>query len=309
MIELPINPKTGRRMLVLRQSDFKQWLTDRRDFYFSVFENLEPVYPKTSVADIGTFVHEAMKAHYLGQTDPTAAIAKLASEQCAAFPLNASELQGHADFARIIMEGYLEWLEEEALDHGLKPLMVEDRITALVGVFQDIEVYVSGAIDLLMQDDFDLIWIFDHKTVDGFKTILATLPVDFQGQTYDFLLRSIGITPMGFKHNQLRRVKRTARSTPPYYNRAEVLFNATQRQTHEWHMQGIAKEIVDAYVTMSTESPEHKASTFHRLFYPFFTRDSSWKSNFLDVSIFTDTDPEAANDMLAAAYKQKESVV
>lgn len=309
MIELKINPETGNHMLILRQSDLKLWMADRRDFYFSVFENLEPIRRKVGVADIGTFVHESMKAHYLNQVNPVAAIAALANIEIEKNPFVADDLMKTADFARIIMEGYLEWIEENAVDHGLVPMKVEERITALIGTFNDIEVYVSGAIDLVLKDWYDMIWIFDHKTVDGFEVIMHTLSDDFQGQTYDFLLQSIGLLPTGFKHNQLRRVKRTPNAYPPFYNRAEIIFNSQQRLAHQWHMEGIAKQIIDSYLAITKVSGDERRSVFHREFYPHFTRDSHWKSNFLELSIATDLDPEMASDLIAGSYKQKESVV
>lgn len=309
MITLPVNPETGQRMLVLRQSDFKQWLTDRRDFYFSVFENLERISHKIGVADIGTFVHAGMQAHYTNR-DPLAAIAKSAMILADQDPFLTKDIMAAADFGRIIMEGYVEWLEEEALDHGLKPCLVEKRFQALVGVFQSIEVYVSGAIDLVVEDPNGLIWTIDHKTLQKFSDILPTLPNDFQGQTYDFLLRAHGIKSVGFIHNQLKRVKRTAKAIPPFYNRTVVHFNDVQRKHHLWHMQGVASDIVRGLTALDEcgEDKELWSQVLHTHFQPFYTKDSSWRSDFLDVSILMDTDPEAAADMLAASYTQKEKV-
>lgn len=309
LVELPINPETGREMLVIRQSDFKLWLTDRRDFYLGVVRNLEPIAHKVGVADIGTLVHHGMQAHYTGK-DPLAAIAYALNDELNKNPFMSKALLDAGEFARVIMDGYVQWLEDEALDHGLKPLRVEERLSALIGVFAGIEVYVSGAIDLVMQDSADLIWIFDHKTLDTFKTILATLPNDFQGQTYDLLLKSAGVSAAGFVHNQLRRSKRTARATGPFYNRTTVHFNDLQRQRHLWHMQGIAEEIVGRIQVLRQLTPGTPVHTeaVHKFFPPMLTKDSSWKSNFLDVSILMDTDPEAAEDMLATMYQQKEKV-
>lgn len=299
-------------MLVLRQSDLKQWMTDRRDFYFGVFENLEPVQQRFSeTATIGTFVHEGMKAHYRqSKTSPIAAIGKAAKEEIKKSPILQNEFIAAADFARIIFEGYQEWLAEEAMDQGFKTLQVEERITMLIGTFYDIEVYVSGQVDLVMQDYDDLIWILDHKTVDKFTTIMATLPVDFQGQTYDALLRSVGIEAVGFKHNQLKRVKRTTRAVPPFYNRESVTFNEQQRKTHMWHLQGIAAEIAGRFVTMEKLDPlsEEFQMAFHFYFQPHFTRDSTWMSRFLDVSIYMDTDPAIGYSMLQSSYQQKAKV-
>lgn len=301
MIDLPINPKTGRRVLVLRQSDLKLWLTDRRDFYFRVFENLEPKERRVGVADIGTYTHEALKAHYLNSMDPIMAIAKLADEQSALFPLLADKLAAAAEFAQIIVTGYFEWLAETGQDHGMRLMNVEDRLTAFIGVYDSIEVYVTGQPDIVMQDDFDMIWIIDHKTVDSFEQITAVLDVDFQGQTYDFILRANGINSVGFRHNQLRRVKRTARAVPPFYNRTEVTFNDHQRRTHGWHLEGMAQEIAHAYQRLTSRN----LMSFHQVCPPNFTKDSTWRSDFLALSKLTDTDPEAAKDLKAAAYMQR----
>lgn len=301
----------GTRKLVLRQSEFKTYMTCGREFYLGAVRNLEPAQRKASVADVGTFVHAGLQAHY-SDIDPLRGVADSISRAIEADPLLAVELTDKGKLAAIMVEGYVEWLEDEAMDHGLKPIAVEERFETFIGSYWGFDVYVTGQVDLVMQDEEQRVWIYDTKTVDQFGGISAILDIDFQGQTYDFQIRNnLALDPAGFVHNQLRRVKRTGTAKPPFYNRQVVNFNPSQRERHVWHLQGLAEEIAKKVAV--AEDLDTSSKLTHTLFRPLPTKDCSWRCDFLKtgrVCPMLDHSPEEAEEMLASPsmFKQKESL-
>ena len=300
----------GNRKLVLRQSDFKTYMTCGREFYLGVVRGLEPAQRRASVADVGTFVHEGLRAHYTGKPIEVA-VAGAIDEAIATDPFLAGELTSAGQLASIMIAGYFEWLEEEAEDHGLTARVVEQRFETYIGTYYGIEVYVSSQIDLVFEDENGGIWIIDHKTVDRFDDISGQLDIDFQGQTYDFAIReNLGLNPLGFVHNQLRRVKRTGTAKPPFYRRQKVRFNAPQRERHLWHLQGLAEEI--ALKVNMVDASADEEQIVHSLFRPLPTRDCSWRCDFMKsgrVCPMLDHEPEGAEEMLQSTmFKQKEIV-
>lgn len=300
----------GNRKLVLRQSDFKTYMTCGREFYLGVVRGLEPAQRKASVADVGTFVHEGLRAHYTAQP-VEAAMAAATNAAIEADPLLVSELTDASKLAHIMVTGYLEWLEVEAPDHGLTAINVEQRFETHVGTYYGVEVYVSSAIDLLFRDDQGGVWVYDHKTVDRFDDISGVLDIDFQGQTYDLAIRrNLDLDPLGFVHNQIRRVKRTGTAKPPFYRRQTVRFNAAQRERHLLHLEGLANEI--ALKVNEVEGLDSSQPLVHRLFRPLPTRDCSWRCDFMKsgrVCPMLDHEPEGAEEMLSSPlFKEKEKV-
>lgn len=302
-MDLEVLPN-GNRKLVLRQSAFKTAMTCGREFYLTYVRNLEPKQEKYSVAEVGTLVHAGLQAHY-SELDFIPAIAKATNEAIEKNPLIAAELQAAAVLAQIMVTGYIEWLEENGKDQGLTPLLIEKRLEAYIGTFNGVEVYINGAIDLLLKDHLGQIWVYDHKTVQTFGDV-EMLGIDFQGQTYDMLVRSnySGYLPTGFIHNQLRRVKRTGTAKPPFYNREIVHFNDAQRETHMLHLQGIAARMVDGIIAV--EADEQRGH--HMAFPPLPTRDCSWRCSMKAVCPLMDHEPEGAIEMLATNYQQKAEV-
>lgn len=309
-MNIETTPSGGRR-IVLRQSEFKTYLTCGREFYLGSIRNLEPAQRKASVADVGTFVHAGLQAHYLRTKDPLLAIAEAVNAAIETDPFLVAELTAHGQLADRMVEGYLEWLETEAMDHGLTPIAVEERYETHIGTYYGIEVWVTGAVDLLMQDEEGGVWVYDAKTVDKFGGMTDMLDIDFQGQTYDLLIRrNTEFTPKGFVHNQLRRVKRTGTAKPPFYNRVTVNFNEPQRERHLWHLQGVADEI--AQKVLVTEGHSSDSPTVHGRFRPLPTKDCSWRCDFVKtgrVCPAMDLSPLEAEEMLQSPlFKQKESL-
>lgn len=300
----------GDRKLVLRQSDFKTYMVCGREFYLGVVRELEPAQRKFSVADTGTFVHEGLRAHYTGK-GVEAAMAAALNNAIGADPILEVELHQSAQLAQIMVSGYFEWLETEAEDHGLKALQVEQRFETLIGVYYGIYVYVSSAIDLLFEDEDGGIWVYDHKTVSRFDDISGILDIDFQGSAYDFAIRqNLGLDPVGFVHNQLRRVKRTGTAKPPFYRRQKVRFNEPLRERFLWQIQGLAEEI--ARKTVEIGDADSTAEVVHKNFRALPTTDCAWRCDFMKtnrVCPMMAHEPEGAEEMFQSPiFRLKERV-
>lgn len=203
---------------------------------------------------------------------------------------SAAQLAKDIKLADIMMEGYLEWAEEEAVDAGLTPILIEEKVEVLLRP----DVTLHGTLDLVMADPDGNIHLIDHKTTASFGALLdRRLQLNFQLLTYATLCEAkLGQAPAGAYLNMLRKVQRTAASKPPFYMREPVHFNRHQLDAHRQHM--------DAILTDLLRIEDEIARGSSASCYPVVDQDCSWKCPFLSVCAFADdgSDIEGAlNDL------------
>lgn len=294
--------------IYIRQSAIKKFKRCRRSWHLSYVRNLvphmDPAKPATGKRDIGTLVHLGLEAYYKGE-DPAAAVASRQAEIVSAIQLNAdkfgydytgipAEWQETFNMANIMLDGYVQHAADEGIDAHQRTLFagVETPLSAFAGNFGGHDVYVTGTVDQIVQDVFDdSITIRDHKTVDQF-TKSEVFAVDDQGLTYDWLVsRALGLRAARFEHNMLRKVKRTARATPPFYARQSFTITDTQRTAFEAHLHDTLTDMVRCMDGGAL--------------YPNPTRDCSWDCDFLAVCPMMDNGDDAEG-MLANWFQPRE---
>jgi PD-(D/E)XK nuclease superfamily len=223
--------------IAISQSEMVKWVRCRRTWFLQYYlgyrlASENPV----GTRQLGTRVHTALEAHYGYQIDPIAVLAiiyRLAIEQA---PESEQELRKEHELAVIMVSGYLEWVNTEAKDAQLQVVSVEaDVKVALPGVPG---VLLRARMDQVVRDlqTGFLSWL-DHKTADGFDSH-HLLELNGQFKFYSLVqLMAAGIpidgsppppgvpVVMGGKINTLRRVKRTEKSKPPYYDRDDIRYS------------------------------------------------------------------------------------
>lgn len=269
--------------MILRSSDLKLWKRCPRHFYLRYVRGLERVPIElpdgvVDIADVGTQVHLALQAHYAGR------------------PAYVPE----DELAEIMVRGYFQWLEEEGADVGLRVVAVEEPIQARIEDLKGRHHTVTGRQDLVLHDDaFDRDFLTDHKTVQSLDQYGQQLKVDDQLLNYVLLRKLNGLDTAGAIHNMLRRVKRTARATPPFYGRRQVTFNDTQLRNHYRHVQATLTGIADA-VEQLERGTDHAY-----LFPPSPSKECTWDCPFLPVCPMMD-DGSDWEGMLARNYRPLE---
>lgn len=225
-----------------------------------------------SALNVGTLVHAGLEAHYSG-SDPFDPI-----ERAWAVAADGDPDFDGADYklAHLMIDGYLEWLEDTGIDADLTPEFVEQKLEVPLGCFGDEEWVLHGTIDWTARDPHGQTWLFDHKTVAAFGALVdRRLQLSFQLLTYAWMLwQTTGEVPAGVALNMLRKVKRTAAAKPPFYAREYVHFNKTQLLNHEQHLRKVAWAMYNA-----------EAESYH---VPVPDQDCTWKCPFIPVCAMMD---------------------
>lgn len=249
---------------------------------------------------MGTIVHFGVEKLYRGE-DPIAAIEydAAASRESGLWVADEKGWQEAYNLAKIMLEGYVEWLAEEQADANWTVLDVEKVLGADFILPTGRTIRVVGKADALKKHDLlGTILLEDTKTVQTLDQAGRQLQVDDQLLTYAVLLRmGEDIRIDGAHHNMLRKVKRTARSTPPFYGRVEVSFNDTQLRNHYRHMVSTLTAIDRAWTSLEQDPSSH-----HDVAPPNPTRDCSWDCPFLGVCPMAD-DGSDVDGALAALFK------
>ena len=168
-----------------------------------------------------------------------------------------------------------------------------------------------GKLDIEAERTYDDSLLFlDHKTVQSISDSASRLHMDEQMLHYHLIkyLKELELAeaeqrPMrmvdGALYNMLRKVKRTARATPPFYDRVEIRHSHDELQAYYRRVWGEVRDILETEKRLETEDPRVVA-------YPRPSRDCSWKCEFFPVCPLIDTAPAAAEAMLAGAYEHQD---
>lgn len=305
-------------MTIVTNSQLKDFRRCRRRWWLAWYRKL--ALPESFIGNraTGLRVHRALEAYYVpeGQVpvDPRDALERILVEDWTALSQRANarmdeaqvtelsdQFQKAAGLERAMIEGYIQWLEETGADANLEVVASEAVLT------KDIEidhhpVTIAGLIDARVRRISDNVrLLIDHKTVDNFKTPQATLPLNTQMLHYhllEWLNTPDGETRCdGALYNMLRRVKRTVRANPPFYDRVEIRHNQLELESYRRHLTATARGII--YTTEALDAGmEH-----HDIVPPNPTMDCSWDCDFFAVcGMFNDG--SRAEDALTNLYQQ-----
>jgi PD-(D/E)XK nuclease superfamily len=271
----------------IRQSEIRAFKNCPRSWLMSYklngagYEFVPTDAPQSGQRDIGTIVHEALHALYLGK-DPTGCInvrkARHVLEQ-GNEPLSKEWLATYK-LATIMVEGYVEWLGKSGADAGEQTLHLEKAIQIPLGEILGDEVILTCQIDRIVFDTLSHEYIVeDNKTVQSLDQATETLQVDDQGLIYAIAVQAgLGIKVNRFRHNMLRKVQRSAKATPPFYGRYEVRYNDTQLDNAWTHTIVTIQRMVEALQRIEADINAH-----HLYAVPNPGKDCTWRCDFLHV--------------------------
>jgi hypothetical protein len=296
----------------------KWWLTWYRELRL---RNVEFV----GVRAIGDRVHRALAAWYAPEGEPRVdprnaleraivedwtQVTKLAQERglgedrLREFALEYAE---STNLERAMVEGYVQWLEETGADSELRVIASETPMTAELEVRthagDDRPLRVIGLLDTRVYRVTDGRRLFlDHKTVGDLNTPAITLPQNEQMLHYD-LLEWLN-TPEGEArcdgalYNMIRRVKRSAKAKPPFYDRVEVHHNVHELESYKRRLLATVADVMQAVDALD-------AGVDHRdVVYPTPKSDCRWDCDFFAVCNMFDDGSPGVEDMLSHLYVQ-----
>lgn len=260
--------------------------------------------PVTGALAFGTRIHRCLELHYEQGRDPlevyeelhetaTEALKDAEGENGYPDPDQWKKLDDEHKLGRAMLEGFLEWSADTGLDEGMTFLGAE----RLVQVASGIEgVMLRGKLDQLWQRDIDGAVMFrDFKTASELKTGPAALPMNEQFMFYVLLLRlerlSQGRTdldgiPRGGMYTMLKKVKRTGRAQPPFYDQVEVMYNEQALRSMYLRVHRRLEQMMDARQRLA-QGQDHRYVVPPRP-----TKDCTWKCPFLHVCPMADDTPD-----------------
>lgn len=278
----------------LTNSELKDFKRCRRKWWLKDVRGLLPKQedPAGTPIALGNRVHKALEAH--GQGDPAGAEDRMWHEfnsgledDYAGFPEHYDAIKKDESLARAMLEGYLEWLEDTGANEDFEYAYPEETIEAPFMEIEGVEVTLLGKLDLRVRlvSTGELMFL-DYKTVQDFSRI-GLLHLNEQPLHYQLIARLTADEDervSGGYFDMLRKVKRTGRAKPPFYERAPIRHNDAELESY-WHrLRGEAADLIRAEKALE-DGEDHRVVA-----YPNPTRDCSWDCPFLKVCpMFDDT--------------------
>jgi len=291
--------------MILTQSELKTWFRCRRKWWLETYRALtKRRHEGSAPLDIGTLVHSGLEAYYrpTDRRDPLDAVRDKTQTMLDHYPEAAKEILACAELAVIMIEGYMQWLEEDGGDVDLDVYAAEQPVEVALG-----EHRLLGKLDAAALRRSDGLRLqLEHKTVQNLADLPKTAQTNFQMLTYDLLahLKSLedgdpSVRTDGVLLNMLRKVKRTKAAKPPFYGRHSVRHNVEELRNHWRHVTEIARNIEQARARLDAgENPQRVAP-------PNPTRDCSWDCQFYAVCGPGHMDDGSdAEGMIQALYEQ-----
>ena len=284
----------------LSNSELQTFKECRRRWWLSYYRALKPKGQDfTGALVLGTRIHASLEAYYSLGTPLLQAHATLVEIDrnliLAAFE-DPSELNTEAELGRIMLEGYEQWIQEEAIDQEFDIVSLEERVS--VPLFNG-EVELQGKLDMRVRRKSDGVRLFnDFKTTGVSIAEFASMAaMNEQVKTYMLLetLKTGEETRTdGALFTLLRKVKRTAAAKPPFYAQIEVHHNVFTMRAFWNSIHSVIADLMKARTAL--DAGEAHSSVV----YPHPTRDCRWKCQFFTVcTMFDDGSAveEALNDM------------
>lgn len=285
----------------LSNSEIQTFKDCRRKWWLSYYRNLKPRYKEhTGPLALGSRIHAALEQHYENGVPLLQAHEQLVrseKEELLTDFRDVSSLEKEAELGHTMLEGYLQWVEENGIDSELEIVSNEEVIT--MPLFNG-EVELTGKLDMRVRRKSDGVRMFrDFKTVGGSLGDFANLaPMNEQILTYMLLEQSKPNEEHrseGGIFTMLKKVRRSARAQPPFYDQIEVRHNVFTLRSFWDRIHGTISDMMRVRRALDDgESP-----SFHA--YPRPSRDCKWKCQFFTVCTMMD-DGSAAEQAISEMF-------
>lgn len=290
----------------ISNSEMQTFRDCRRKWWLQYVRRLQPIaVSKVGPLPLGTRVHAALEAHYAEGADLLKTYQELAQKDrmvIAAEGLPDDKFDDEAELGRIMLEGYLQWVEEEGLDSDLEVIGVEEVLKYPIEISDDLKATLIGKIDLRVIRKFSgTRGVLDFKTAAAFGMYHDISHMTTQLKTYLLLDKLAGDPDTRVDtgiYRLLKKVKRTARATPPFYEEMFVSHNDFTLRNFWFQLQGIFRDMLLARAALESGGDPMVHA------YPNATADCRWKCPFVQICPLFDDGSDvdsAVNDMYVEA--------
>ena len=215
----------------ISNSEVQTYKDCKRKWWLSYYRRLQPkTQQMTGALALGSRIHQALDDYYSKGIPLLEAHSILVATDRKALEdsfRDTYDLDSEAELGRIMLEGYLQWVEENGIDSELEMISTEEIISMpmLEG-----RVELQGKIDMRVRRKADGVRMFrDFKTVGGsFTDFGAMAHMNEQILTYMLLetaQNKDGERSEGGIFTLLKKVKRSTNARPPFFDQIEVRHN------------------------------------------------------------------------------------
>lgn len=297
-------PVLGRypEVVSVSNSEMSTYKECKRKWYLGYYRGLTPKdVPVQGALALGTRIHYALEMYYTDDANPLEVYAKTVDEDrvwLLAEQRPIDDFEKEAELGRIMLEGYLEWVEETGADSGLEFVSAEEKLSVSI---MDGKVNLIGKLDSRVKRKIDGVRLFiDHKTAVSAQNVTKIAHMNWQPKMY-MLLEQLKEDEEqrcdGMIYNILKKVKRTASAKPPFYERVEVRHNKATMDSFWLSVHGVIQDINQTRKALD-DGYDHR-----QVAYPNPTNDCTWKCPFFAVCPLMD-DGSAAESMIEDYYQQ-----
>jgi CRISPR/Cas system-associated exonuclease Cas4 (RecB family) len=291
----------------ISNSEIQTFKDCRRRWWFTYYRRLKPKLQNyTGALALGSRIHEALDQYYTSgmerdlieiHAELVKADMKILNDEYR----DTTELETEAELGRVMLEGYLEWVELEGIDAEIEMISTEEIIERpmLEG-----RVTLQGKIDMRVRRKIDGVRMFrDFKTVGGsFADFGSIAHMNEQVLTYMVLEEAQnkdGERSEGGIFTMLRKVKRGAYAKPPFYDQIEVRHNRFALRSFYQRLEGVLEDM------MRVRDGLDAGESHYKLAYPKPSRDCKWKCQFFAICPLVD-DGSAAEAAINDAFESSD---
>lgn len=285
----------------ISNSEIQTFKDCRRRWWFTYYRRLRPKMENyTGALALGSRIHEALDQYYSVGTPLLDAHANLVAKDMKTLTdqyRDTTELETEAELGRVMLEGYLEWVEIEGIDAEIEMISTEEIIERPM---MNGRVTLQGKIDMRVRRKIDGVRMFrDFKTVgSSFTEFGSTAHMNEQILTYMLLEEAQnqgGERSEGGIFTMLRKVKRGAYAKPPFYGQIEVRHNAFTLRSFWQRLEGTLEDMLRVRDGLDAGESHYK------LAYPKPSRDCKWKCQFFSICPLVD-DGSASEAAISDAF-------
>jgi hypothetical protein len=248
---------------------------------------------------LGTRVHGALEAFYNGEDLIESYMRLLEADRytCLVEGLDEEALNSEGEMGRIMLEGYIAWVEENGIDAQYDIISNEETLEMPM---LDGRVILRGKIDMRLRRKSDgTRLIRDFKTVgQTFTQFASTLHLNEQALTYmtlDAYHNQEGDRADGALFTLLKKNKQTARAQGPFYGEEEVLHNIFTLRSFWIRLNATLSDM------MSVKDALDAGANHQGVAGPRPSNDCTWKCPFFSICGMMD-DGSAVEDAIADLY-------
>lgn len=249
---LGVNPKK----ISISNSEIQTFKSCRRRWYLGSYMGLqEREKSNLGPLPLGTRIHNALEVYYRDDVDPVDEYNRLQRIDAKKFKESSEaedekaikKFNEESELGRLMLEGYLEWLEETNADDDIEHVSQEEQLRYTFA--HDPRVELIGKIDARIRRRSDgSLADLDFKTAAPSNFGYYLQYVAFSEQLKHYNLLEMLTDPEervdGGRYRILKKVKRSGRASPPFYADVDVRFNRKEMESFWIRITGTIRDIM-----------------------------------------------------------------